>query len=133
MALEMGVSWIIVVLFLLFGIVQDSPLPDPAIASGSKARADDESPLPSGLIPLGVVEEEADLPNFDLHANGQFMGKGQLSCVSCSQCEDRNQQEQEDSELRLCHRALMCYTAHVRDTEGVAKKLKGDPMILLTR
>ena len=63
---------------------------------------------------------------------GLFGGaRGSLECHSC---DAGNCEEEEDVEIhgevdvvpRYCENAIRCYTAHVRDADGVEHKSKGD-------
>ena len=58
-------------------------------------------------------------------------GRGNLECHSC---DAGNCEEEEDVVIhgevdvvpKYCKNAIRCYTAHVRDTDGVEHKSKGD-------
>ena len=63
-----------------------------------------------------VNQEELEEKDENIE-NDKHRGRGSLSCLSCEAPNCTNP--------KICHRAVRCYTAHVRDVHGVEEKSKG--------
>ena len=80
-------------------------------------------PPPSNLIqgpPLSDTDHDEEEDNsIDLHLGGLFASKGQLTCHEC------HSPDCEDGVFHLCHKAVKCFTSHVREVDGTERKTKG--------
>ena len=70
-----------------------------------------------------LMEEENLREQSEQHLSGRNRKRGRLKCMAChpgstdAVCDGHN--------AFVCHDAVACFTAHVRDTEGVVTKSKG--------
>ena len=71
-----------------------------------------------------LMEEENLREQNEQNLSGRNRKRGRLKCMAChpgstdAVCDGHN--------AFVCHDAVACFTAHVRDTEGVITKSKGD-------
>jgi hypothetical protein len=73
--------------------------------------------LDAKLEQLARLNDEEEESNEIEEQQNPHRGRGKLSCLSCSapNCDHQH----------VCHAAVRCYTAHVRDVDGTEHKSKG--------